>query len=73
MIIFKHKSLPGIFKIYKNYPSATKLMGYTYTFINLFTKEEYEDSRNKLWHYRRTGLLKKKILNLADFTPIAIR
>jgi hypothetical protein len=73
MTIFKHKDLPGIFKIYKNYPPATKLLGYTYTFVNLFTKEEYESSRNSLTHRRRSGLLKKKTLNLSDFTLVSVR
>lgn len=73
MTIFKHNSLPGIFKIYRNYPSATRLLGYTYTFVNIFTKEEYENSRNSLTHKRRSGLFKKKTLNLIDFTPVSVR
>ena len=73
MTIFKHKILPGIFKIYKDYPSSTRTLGYRYTFVNLFTKEEYLSCRNKLIHKNRTGLLKKKTLNFGDFTPIAVR
>lgn len=69
MTIFKHKILPGIFKIYKDYLS----LGYRYTFVNLFTKEEYLSCRNKLTHKNRTGLRKKKTLNFSDFTPIAVR
>ncbi len=62
MTIFKHNTESGIFKIYQN---RRQYRG-RYTFVNLFTKEEF--TSQNIPHVKSIRRLK-----FEDFTPIAVR